>query len=365
MPTRIQSTVVAVFRNSSDAEAAAEELEASGFTEDDIYINSGDRTGSSTDERSSHHEGGIAGWFKRLFGSDDESDRPYYENAVSGGNVLLSVDTDEGNVDTAADILNRHSPRDVHQEGGDRGSGVTSSASTNAAGAGTPSASTADQTRAVPVVDEELRVGKRTILRGGVRVYSRILEQPVEETVTLQEERVRVERQPVNRPLKESDLRAGLEDEVIEVQEYAEEPVVSKEARVVEEVRINKEAAQRQQTVKDTVRRTEVNVENLGEQSTKGSSTPSNINEDFRSHYTSHYGSGGDTYQTYEPAYRYGYDMASDPRYRGKDYSQVESNLRSDYERQYPNSTWEKIKDAVRHGWDKVTGRSSSATTSR
>lgn len=364
MPTRIRSTVVAVFRDMSDAEAAAEELKASGFREDEIYINARDGTGSSTDAESSHHEGGIAGWFKRLFGSDDESDRPYYENAVTSGNVLLSVDTHEGNVDTASDILNRHSPRDVRQEGEDVGSGVTTSGVTDAAVAATPRTSTADQARAVPVVEEELQVGKRAVLRGGVRVYSRVLEQPVEETVSLQEERVRVERQPVNRPVTESDLLTG-RDEVIEVQEYAEEPVISKEARVVEEVRINKEATQRQQSVKDTVRRTEVNVENLGEGSRTTSPASSDINEDFRSHYTNHYGSSGDTYQTYEPAYRYGYDMASDPRYHGRDFNQVESGLRSDYERQYPNSTWETMKDAVRHGWDKVTGRSSSATTSR
>ena len=193
-----------------------------------------------------------------------------------------------------------------------------------------------------------------------MRVYSRVVEQPVEETVNLQEERVRLDRQLVNRPVKESDLRSG-RDEVIEVQEYAEEPVLSKEARVVEEVRINKEATQRQQTVRDTVRRTEVDVENLSERGTKSSSSA----EDFRSHFTSHYGSGGDTYQSFEPAYRYGYDTASDPRYKGKDFNQVQSELRSDYERRYPNSTREKIKDAVRYGWDKVTGRSSSATTSR
>jgi hypothetical protein len=129
-------------------------------------------------------------------------------------------------------------------------------------------------------------------------------------------------------------------------------------------VRINKEASQRQQTVKDTVRRTEVNVENLGEQSAKGT-VASDINEDFRSHFTSHYGATGGTYDTYAPAYRYGYDAASDPRYRGKSFTEVESDLRSDYARRYPNSTWEKIKDSVRYGWDKVTGRSSSASTSR
>lgn len=366
MATRTDATVVAVFRNTSDAQAAAEELQASGFSQDEIFMNYADPTDVDTrDAGSAHHEGGIAGWFKRVFGSDDESDQHYYQDAVSSGNVLLSVDTNEENASTAADILNRHSPVDVRQEGEDSGSVATGSTVTNAGAETAPvRSSTPGQTKAIPVVEEALRVGKRSVLRGGVRVYSRVLEQPVEETVSLQEERVRVERQPVNRPVKESDLRTG-RDEVIEVQEYAEEPVVSKDARVVEEVRISKEAGQRQQTVKDTVRRTEVNVENLGGQSARSTARPSDFNDDFRSHFTSRYGSRGDAYETYEPAYRYGYDMASDPRYRGQDFNQVESDLQSDYARRYPNSTWEKIKDSVRYGWDKVTGRSSSASSSR
>ncbi|MGI9073730.1 MAG: YsnF/AvaK domain-containing protein [Bryobacteraceae bacterium] len=362
MATRTQSTVVAVFRDASDAQAAAEELEASGFNKGEIYINSGDRTEIARDEATSNHESGIAGWFKRMFGSDDESDRPYYENAVSSGHAVLSVDTNVENLDTAADILNRYSPLDVHREGEGSGPGAITNADTRASDATTARTGTTDESRAIPVVEEELRVGKRTVLKGGVRVYSRVMDQPVEETVNLQEERVRVERQPVNRPVKESDFRTG-RDEVIEVQEYAEEPVISKEARVVEEVRVNKEATQRKETVKDNVRRTEVKVENLGEQGAK--SSRSNIDDDFRSHFTNYYGTTGDTYENYAPAYRYGYDSASDPRYQGRDFNEVESDLRTDYARRYPTSTWEKIKDSVRYGWDKVTGRSSSASSSR
>jgi uncharacterized protein (TIGR02271 family) len=365
MATRTHSTVVAVFSDASEAQAAARELKASGFSEDEIFISAADRTETVTHAESSHNEGGIAGWFKRVFGSDDETDRPYYERAVNSGRAVLSVDTTEENIDSVADILSRHSPLDIHQEGdATTGSGVTSSAATSTAGTAVTntSAGATDQSRAIPVVEEELRVGKRTVLKGGVRVYSRVVDQPVEETVNLQEERVRVERQPVNRPVRESDFGTG-RDEVIEVQEYAEEPVVSKEARVVEEVRVNKEATKRKETVKDNVRRTEVNVENLGEQGTK--SSRSNIDDDFRSHFTNYYGTTGDTYDDYAPAYRYGYDMASDPRYQGRGFSEVESDLRTDYARRYPTSTWEKIKDSVRYGWDKVTGRSSSASSSR
>ncbi|MBV9295247.1 MAG: DUF2382 domain-containing protein [Acidobacteriaceae bacterium] len=362
MTSTTQSTLVAVFRNISDAQAASAELKAKGFNNDDIYISSEYSGTTGVQPRTgTQNEGGITGWFKRVFGEDedtDEADRPYYEKAVQSGNVLLSVDTTDENIDTAADILNRHSPIDVQRD-------TSTSSAAPAAGTGQQvgSARTAqtDQSKSIPVVEEELQVGKRSVLRGGVRVYSRVIEEPVEETIRLREERVRVERQPVNRAVKESDLRAGRE-QVIEVQEYAEEPVVSKSARVVEEVRVNKEASERTETVKDTVRHTEVNVENLKDQSSRKTSS-TKVDDDFRSHFAGVYGSAGETYETYAPAYRYGYESASDPRYQGRSFDEVESNLRSDYGSRYPNSTWEKVKDSIRYGWDKVTGKVKSASS--
>jgi uncharacterized protein (TIGR02271 family) len=209
-------------------------------------------------------------------------------------------------------------------------------------------------------VEEDLRVGKRAVMRGGVRVYSRVVETPREETVNLREERVRVERQPVNRPAQAGDLRAGME-EVIEVQEYAEEPVVQKQARVVEEVRVSKDVAERSETVRDTVRRQEVQVEDLG-QGRRAASATSDYRDDFRRDFQTRYATSGGRYEDYEPAYQYGYTAASDPRYQGRNWDDVESDLRSDYGRRYPNSTWEKMKDSIRYGWDKVTGRTRSAT---
>jgi uncharacterized protein (TIGR02271 family) len=213
------------------------------------------------------------------------------------------------------------------------------------------------------VVEEELQVGKRQVLRGGARVYSRVVEEPVEESVRLREERVRVERTPVNRPATEADLRAG-EEKVVEVQEYAEEPVVAKQARVVEEVRVGKDVSERTETVRDTVRRTEVDVEDAtkatGASATSTTGTTFDDTE-FRTDYQTRYGTTGGSYDTYAPAYRYGYEMASDPRYRGRSFDEVESDLRTDYGSRYPNSTWEKMKDAIRYGWDKVTGKAQSA----
>jgi hypothetical protein len=53
------------------------------------------------------------------------------------------------------------------------------------------------------------------------------------------------------------------------------------------------------------------------------------------------------------PAYLYGYNNASEERYRGRSWEDVESELRLDYERNNPGSTWDQAKGAVRSGWDK------------
>jgi uncharacterized protein (TIGR02271 family) len=374
MATTTDSTVVAVFQNASDAQAAANELKANGFSQNDIYISSSETasTNISRTEGTAEHEGGIKGWFKRVFGAHDDEDWQRYENAVQSGNTILSVDVRNQDLNRVADILDRYSPIDIHREFGQTGTATAASttnaprATATAAGtAGTTAArGSANEQRAIPVIEEELRVGKRAVLRGGVRVYSRIIERPVEENIRLREERVRVDRQPVDRPVNEGDLRAGA-DQVVEVKEYAEEPVVSKQARVVEEVRVNKEANERTERVRDKVRRTEVRVEGIGEGEGTATTGAADLTDDFRRNFTSTYAASGGRFETYAPAYQYGYEMASDPRYRGRSYSEVESDLRTEYGRRYPNSTWEKMKDAVRYGWDRVTGKTKAASSNR
>lgn len=109
----------------------------------------------------------------------------------------------------------------------------------------------------IPVVEEELQVGKKEVETGGVRLRSRIVEKDVSENINLREEKVNIERNPVDRPASEYDLK----EENIEVIEHAEIPVISKEARVVEEIKLNKEVTERDETVSDTVRKTEVAIE--------------------------------------------------------------------------------------------------------
>ncbi len=112
----------------------------------------------------------------------------------------------------------------------------------------------------IQVVEERLRVGKREIAKGAVRIRSYVVERPVEEQVRLHDESVQVERRPVDRALAPGE-NPQFQDRVIEARAVGEEAVVSKTARVVEEIGLHKEATDRVETVRDTVRRTEVDVE--------------------------------------------------------------------------------------------------------
>jgi stress response protein YsnF len=111
-------------------------------------------------------------------------------------------------------------------------------------------------------------VGKKVVETGGVRLRSRIIEKPVEETIRLREEHVNVERRKVDREATDADFN-NFKDETIEVREHGEVPVVNKNVKVVEEVSVNKTVDQREETIRDNVRRKEVDVENVAANNTR------------------------------------------------------------------------------------------------
>ncbi len=122
----------------------------------------------------------------------------------------------------------------------------------------------ADENEVVlPIVEEQLRIGKRSVERGGVNVRTTSQEVPVQETVNLREENVTVERRPVDRAV--GNAPDAFKEGTIEITEMSEVPVVSKETRVVEEVVVGKEVTERQETVRDTVKRTDVEVDEVNQ----------------------------------------------------------------------------------------------------
>jgi len=402
--TNTQHALVAVFPDRASADSARQELMRNGFQSGQVEVSSTDdlatRVGSGNAGLSgTHHDtsgGGIAGWFHRMFGSDtDDDDRNYYSEAARRGGAAVVVNADDESLDRAADILNRSGAINVEDRdastsqtdyrksspSGDipavsRGNTGTSESMRGNAGSGESIRGNTGANESIPVVEQELQVGKRAVQRGAVRVYSRVMQQPVEEQVNLREERVRVDRRAVDRPATEADLQAA-DREVIEVTETVEEPVVSKRSRVVEEVVVGKEVNERTETVRDNVLRSEVHVEdsrgnrqgetggtnagaNLGSSagSNYGAGNTGNYDTDYRSDFQTRYGSDPNLrYEDYSPAYQYGSQMASDTRYQGRSFDDVSDQLRTDYLRNNPNSSWDRMKGAVRYGWEKVTGK--------
>jgi uncharacterized protein (TIGR02271 family) len=143
--------------------------------------------------------------------------------------------------------------------------------SNSAAGARTSTA--AGDTDTIKVMEERLRVGKREVAAGAVRVRSYVVERPVEEQVSLHEERVHVERHPVDRAVTAADAAGAFHERTIEAQARSEEAVVQKDVRVVEEIGIKKDVSDRTETVHDTVRKTEVDVEDTSATARPGGNT--------------------------------------------------------------------------------------------
>jgi stress response protein YsnF len=126
-------------------------------------------------------------------------------------------------------------------------------------------------------VEENLEVGKREVERGSTRIRSRIVERPVEEHVRLREEHVHIERTAVDRPVtgERNDL---FQEKDIELTERAEVPVVNKEARVVEEIRISKDVDERDETIRDTVRNTEIDIDQDNDRNLRSGRTGNDTN---------------------------------------------------------------------------------------
>ena len=264
-PNMTEQTLVGYFDTRQQAEAARDDLVIAGIgataarilpEEDTSYTRSG--VDASYDHR--RDEGGFWASLRDLF--LPEEDRYAYAEGMSRGGVTLSLSVDDAEYARAAEILERNGSMDVDELETEWKNTGWRGYSAEGAGAVDHSATaraveTGDTV--IPIVEEQLRVGKRQVDKGRVRIRSYAVETPVEETVNLRSERVFVERRPVDRALDGPEK--AFTDRVIEAEEHAEEAVVSKEARVREEIALRREAEERTETVSDTVRHTEVEIE--------------------------------------------------------------------------------------------------------
>jgi uncharacterized protein (TIGR02271 family) len=271
-------TVVGLFEDRAHAQAAMNELVAEGFVkehidisnrrfaetdDDDQYSTTGD---TYTDEGSGEGIGDrISNFFASLFG-DDETTARSYTNAANNADAILTVQVDsEERAEAAREIFDRHDAMDVDEHGaGSYGYGAAGATGTTGQSASTNVDTNANMTdrASIPVVEENLNVSKREVEKGGARIRSRIINRPVEENIRLREEHVVVNRRPVDREITDADMRNFRPGEM-ELTERAEVPIVGKTARVVEEVEVGKNVTEREETIRDTVRSTDVDVEQI------------------------------------------------------------------------------------------------------
>ena len=265
-------TITAMFDKRSDAEAAEARLKAANVDADHIRIHDQSSEGYSADKNSTHTDMGMWASVKNAFLPDE--DRHTYEEGVRRGGFLLTADVGEEHVDEAVRVLEEADTVDVDDRSQEWRKSGWDYAPAAAAGAGTAAyaasseATTAQNTaydtnaageQVVPIVEEQLVVGKREVDRGSARVRSYVTETPVHEQVRLRDEKISVQRRAVDRPITDGD--DAFRERTIDMSATGEEAVVGKTARVVEEVVISKTAGERTEEIDDTVRRTDVEID--------------------------------------------------------------------------------------------------------
>ena len=272
-------TVVAIFDAGANIDSVIRDLERIGVPKRHMHALS--RADAVEKEGGRSWTERVASFFGFTGEAREREIGAAYADAMNDGDTLLIVDVDEGMVDRTASMLNQYGAIDVGARSrtgqaiptAPQSRTMPISEQATMPGVVTEQATmpvvVTEQTTVpvvvaerttVPVIQEELEIGKRVVERGGVRVHSHVEEMPVEEVVRLREEHIEVERRAVDRPATASD---AFKEVTIEMTETAEQPVVSKQARVVEEVVVGKTAEVREETIEDTVRRQDVEVEQL------------------------------------------------------------------------------------------------------
>ena len=249
-------TVTALFNNRNEATRAVEDLVNAGIARSDIRVTPENDVSSPAELRTPYDEKrdekGFWASLADLFMPDE--DRYTYAEAMNRGSIMVSASVGEPQAETAESILERHGAVNLDE----------SVASWRNEGWAGYQAATAEQpstksSQVLPEVEERLRVGKRQVNSGQVKVRSYVVEKPVSEAVDLHSENVQVERRPVDRAVEATEN--AFREQTIEAQATSEEAVISKDARVTGEVLVRKEGSDRTETVEDKVRSTKVDVE--------------------------------------------------------------------------------------------------------
>ncbi|WP_428534179.1 YsnF/AvaK domain-containing protein [Rhodopila sp.] len=278
-----EQNIVALFDTTAHADAAVRDLKAASVPDSAIgqhaKMGSGTAAPTGTAAPAPHQ-----GFWASMFGGGGSEREPdhyasVYDRSIEGGSTVVTVRVAEHDLDRISAVLEKHNPIDLDERAAQYGSVETTTTHATTAplmqdgSATTPamdprgtapagrSTTAATDGGSLSLSEETLSVGKRAVSGGATRIRRYVVETPVEEQVSLHSEKVTMERRPVTdgRQVGAGDFT----DKAIEMTETSEEAVVSKTARVKEEISLHKEAADHIQTVKDTVRHEDVEVEQV------------------------------------------------------------------------------------------------------
>jgi uncharacterized protein (TIGR02271 family) len=247
-------TIVAAYETPAQAAAAVHDLQAANVLPGAIGQHTKTYTTSGTASTPSASPLRDQGFWANLFGSEPDHDTSVYDRSIESGASVLTVKVPDDGIDGVTAILEAHNPIDLDESAVEHSSEDTPMAATETRLA---TSSSGDDT--IRLAQENLAVGKRAVSGATTRIRRYVVETPVEEQVTLQGEKVTIDRRPVTGGAPVAEFT----DKTIEMTETHEEAVVSKTARVTEEVSLRKQATDRVETVKDTVRRDEVEIEQV------------------------------------------------------------------------------------------------------
>lgn len=316
--------IVTAFNEVSQAEAAKQKLIVEGIAEKNIDIISGERL--RVEDKEIRHPS----FWQRLFGDDVDDDyASEYSKAIRSGGVLLTVRAPKDEADhieqelsafaadysslshTDRDPINRNYAGETNDRGllGGTKTGAldTTTAPLNNTGTnnvdlnnGTLADDTLINERdtlrneqdsllnrdrtdlavseidrdSLKLAEEQVEIGKRQVNDGSVRLRRFTVEEEVAEDISLYDQHAEVFRHAVDEPAYLNDV--DWSEKTIEVEESHEIPTVAKTARIKEEVGLRGEETARVETVKDSVRRQEVEVEHTNENRLQNDLTGSN-----------------------------------------------------------------------------------------
>jgi hypothetical protein len=330
--TIMQHTIAAVFNNPIEAQQACDALVSAGFSRDEMHLSQNDDIERPADalldeeaERDSDSPGAaVRSFFTEIFGPARRTDAELYAEAVRRGNVVLTINVPEDDLlDQVTDVIDQYHPINVDEQASQWRSG------------GWAAPESMRQSDSPSGAQSE----KIVLPAGGIGSAQVQLDQEQDDRAASMQQGSSNEIQKTSKEAQPDQAGSGLRDMDIPTD-------------------------QSQLSSNETLRSMQLDIENLpGTPDLFGAAAEADRERDdgyYKDHWNQNYASSGGKYEDYAPAYKHGALLAGSEQYKGRQWDEAESDVKSDWASKNPGSTWEKIKSAVRHGWESMTSRVNS-----